>query len=151
MLVRGFSQEYPKFSTDSSGNKLVVMTLEQAQALDNKTDLLPLYEKMSTQVGQVDSSCVITIREKDEAIKSQDKVINSQKEVISGKDKELKNLRLIIENYKSTEETYKKEIDNKNKEIDLHLDKISKMRGRILIGSGIGVVVGFVAAIIIPH
>lgn len=141
--------EYPKFTTDSIGNKLVVLTLEQAQALDNKTDLLPLYEKLSTQIGSVDSSCIKTIEEKDKTITSQDKFIKNQNNLISGKDKEINNLNLQITNYKVTEEGYKKEIDNKNQEIELHLDKIKRNKGRVLIGGGIGLVVGFVTAVII--
>lgn len=141
--------EYPKFTTDSTGNKLVVFTLEQAQALDNKTDLLPLYEKMATQIGSVDSSCIKTIEEKDKTIISQDKLIKNQNNTISGKDKEINNLNSQITNYKATEENYKKEIDNKNKEIDLHLDKIKRTKGKVLIGGGIGIVVGFITAAII--
>jgi hypothetical protein len=141
--------EYPLFTVDSVGTKLVVLTLEQAQALDNKTDLLPLYEKMSTQINNVDSSCIRTIEEKDKTINSQDKLIKNKNSLIIGKDKEINNLNLQVSNYKITEETYKKEIENKNKEIDLHLNKIKRTKGKILIGGGIGLVVGFVTATIL--
>ena len=143
--------EYPKMSIDSTGNKVVILSIEQAQIIDNKLELLPLYEKMSTEIGSIDSSCIKTIYQKDEIINSQDKLIKSQKELIKGKQEEILNLNLQIKNYKLTEETYKKEIDNKNKEINLHLDKLDKMKIKVLIGGVVGFSIGFITNILIQH
>lgn len=147
-----FSQvEYPCMKVDSLGNKIVIMTLEQAQDLDNKTDLIPLLEKINTQSSQVDSSCVKNLADKDKIIDSQQKQIVNQKDLVSNKNKEIDNLNQQINNFNKVEENYKQEIDNKNKEIDLHLGQINKLKGKILIGGGVGVVLGLVAGFIISH
>ena len=39
--------DYPKVETDSLGQKIVIMTIEQAQKLDNSSDLLVLFGKLS--------------------------------------------------------------------------------------------------------
>ncbi len=143
--------DYPKMSVDSAGVRIVILTLQQAQDLDNKTELLPLYEKMITQIDRVDSTCIKTISEKDSVINSLDNQINSQKNLLSGKNKEIINLTSLIDNYKSTEETYKREIENKNKEINLHIEQINRLRGKILISGGVGVVIGFITGFIIFH
>lgn len=143
--------DYPKYTFDSTGSKLVTLTLEQAQVLDNKIELLPLYEKILNQIGNLDTLCINTIIKKEKIINFQDEKIKIQKELMDIKDKKISNTELQIENYKLTEETYKKEIENKNKEIDLHINNIKKTRGKILIGCGVGVLIGFITSILILH
>ena len=142
--------EYPICHTDSLGEKVVTMTLQQARELDNKTDLLPLYEKMSTQIGEVDSSCIKTILEKDRVITNQDKVIKESDILISTKNKQINNLENQIIVYKEVEKTYQKEIENKNKEIDLHLCKIKSLKGKVFILSGVGLIAGLITGLVIP-
>jgi hypothetical protein len=141
--------EYPCFKTDSVGQKLVIMTIEQAQSLDNNTDLIPLFEKMTGQISQVDSSCIKTIEDKDRIIDSQSKQVKSQKDLLDNKKIEIENINLQLLNCKATEDTYKKELENKNKEIDLHLGQINKLKGRIFVGGGIGVIVGLVVGLLV--
>jgi len=142
--------DYPICHTDSLGEKVVTMTIQQARELDNKTDLLPLYEKMTTQIGQVDSSCIKTISEKDKVINNQDKILKDNDKLIRVKSQQVDNLQKQISIYKEIEETYKKEIENKNKEIDLHLGKIKNLKGKVFILSGVGLITGLVAGLIIP-
>ena len=75
--------DYPKFETDSNGQQVLVMTIEQAQSLDNSTDLLALLEKQSTQIGQYDSVCVRVINDKEQVIASQKMEIVKLKETLS--------------------------------------------------------------------
>jgi len=46
-----FSQtiDYPRIETDSLGNKVVVMTIEQAQKIDNNFEILNLLTKQGTE------------------------------------------------------------------------------------------------------
>ena len=53
---QGFSQtEYPKIEQDPAGQTVVVMTLEQAQELDNATDLLALLEVANAKIADLDT------------------------------------------------------------------------------------------------
>lgn len=145
--------DYPRFETDSLGQKVIVMTIEQAQALDNKTDLIPLFEKLNVQIGSVDSACIKVINEKDMVIASQEVQLNNQKSLIVVKDKEISNLQSQIIDYKNKELTYIKEIENKDKEIKLHLDKIHKQKVKMFIGGGIGgvAIIGLVLSLLLIH
>ena len=71
--------DYPKFDIDSLGQQVVVMTIEQAQALDNNSDLLLLFEKLNSQMADYDSVCVKVINDKDNVIVSQKMEISNLK------------------------------------------------------------------------
>jgi len=55
LFTANAQKSYPCYEKDSTGQVLVVMTIEQAQSLDNNTDLLSLFEKMNSQIGTMDS------------------------------------------------------------------------------------------------
>jgi uncharacterized protein (DUF3084 family) len=142
------SQDYPIIKIDEHGKQIVIMTLEQVQRLDNQTDLIPLFEKINEDVGNLDSSCLVALSDKDKVIISLDKQLDSQKELLTNKDKEIGNLNSQLQISHQIESTYKKEIENKDTEIELHLDKIKKQKGKNLIFGGIGAVIGFIFAVI---
>ena len=145
--------DYPRFETDSLGQKVIVMTIEQAQVLDNQIELIPLFEKLNIQIGSVDSACIKVVNEKDVVIASQQVQINDQKSLLLVKDKEISNLQGQIIDYKNTELTYIKEIENKDKEIKLHLDKIHSQKVKMFIGGGIGgvAIIGLVLSLLMIH
>jgi hypothetical protein len=60
--------KYPRYEKDSTGKEVVVLTIEQAQQLDNNTDLLVLFEKVNQQIGSYDSMCIKVINQKDEVV-----------------------------------------------------------------------------------
>jgi hypothetical protein len=144
---------YPRYEIDSLGRKVIVMTIEQAQSLDNETDLLPLFEKLNVQVGEVDLSCIKVVNEKDVVIAIQEVQISNQKSLLVVKDKEISNLQAQITDYKNQEFTYIKEIENKDKEIELHLDKIHDQKVKMFIGGGIGgvTIVGLILSLLLIH
>ena len=147
-----FSQsiDYPKFEIDSLGQKVIVMTIEQAQALDNSTDLLPLYNKLDTQVGAADSACIKVIDDKNRVISQQQIQVTQQKELIKVKDLEIENLQVRINDYKNNEVIFKKQIENKDAEINLHLGKIKDQKKKMILGGSFGglAIIGLVVGII---
>lgn len=146
----GQSLEYPRFEVDSTGQKVVVMTIEQAQALDNSTDLIPLFNKLNVQVGGVDSACIKVVNDKDVVIAKQQIQINEQKQLVIIKDREITNLQSQIFDYKNTQRVSDLQLSNKDKEIKLHLDKIKDQKIKMWIGgatSGL-VIVGLILGII---
>lgn len=148
-----FSQgiEYPRYEIDSLGQKVIVMTIEQAQKLDNNSDLLALFEQLDANLNDYDSLCIKVIAEKDRVIAQQDVQISQLKSMIDNKDSQIDNLQAQISDYKNKEMGYIKEIDNKNKEIDLHVDKIKKLKTKMIVGGGLGglTIIGLVIGIIL--
>jgi hypothetical protein len=140
--LNAYSQiDYPRYIIDSLGKKVVVMTIEQAQILDNKAELLYLFEKLNSQMGEYDTVCIRVINEKEIVIAEQDVQIKMLQELNDNKDAQIENLKEQIFNYQVKEVLWQEELDNKNSEIDIHLDKIKDMRKKMIIGSIINGVV----------
>ena len=149
--LTSFSQiDYPVIHIDSLGKSVITMTIEQAQILDNKAELLELFKKANLQMGDVDSMCIRVINEKDEVIVRQEIHINELKVLIDNKDEQIENLQKRIKDYLLKEVLFKNEIDNKDKEINLHLKEIRRVKMRSLI-SGItgGVLIMTLTAVLI--
>lgn len=145
-----FSQEYPRIEKDSTGQVFVIMTLEQAQVLDNKAEILSLFEEMNTQVGQYDEICLKVINDKEEVIAKQDIHIKDLNDLNDNKDDQIFNLKNQIESYSLKNLKCEEILENKNKEIDLHKEKIRKQRNKMILGGSIGgaVISGLILLII---
>ena len=141
--LTSFSQQidYPVIHVDSLGKSVITMTIEQAQILDNKAELLALFEKANSQMDNVDSVCIRVINEKDEVIAKQDIQISELKDLVDNKNEQIENLQRRIIDYQLKEILFKKEIENKDKEINLHLGEIRRVKTKSLIGGITGGVI----------
>ena len=145
--LESFAQSgYPKFDTDSTGQKLVVLTIEQAQALDNNTDLLFMFEKLNSQIGNYDSICLKVVNEKEKVIASQTVQINNLKSALQNKDQQITNLQMTIAEQNLKIGKYEEELKNNKDEIALHKKEIGRVKRNYVIGGGIG---GFILGIVL--
>lgn len=143
--------DYPKFEIDSNGQQVVVMTIEQAQALDNGTDLLALLEKLNTQMSDYDSVCVKVINDKEAVIASQKIEISKLKESLNNKDQQIKALQGEIATYLKKIMVLEDEVANRQQVIDEKNSQIKKMKVKMVLG-GIGggaAIVGLILAILL--
>jgi uncharacterized protein (DUF3084 family) len=149
--LTAFSQDYPKIEKDSLGNQIVIMTLEQAQALDNNTDLLVLFEKLNTDISNFDSVCVKVINEKDEVINQQTIQISNLKKALNNKDDQILNLQKTVDEKDKSILILEKVIVNKDQEINLHLGEIKRVKKKSLIGGLAGgtSIIGLIIALIV--
>ncbi len=118
--------EYPRFSKDSTGQVIVEMTIEQAQKLDNNSDLLKLFEKLNLQLDNYDSVCVKVINDKDIVINEQKIEIKKLKDFVDNKDQQITVLQEKIADYILKEVLYNQELSNKDKIIK---EKDKQLRG----------------------
>lgn len=135
-----FSQEieYPRYEVDSLGQKVVVMTIEQAQKLDNNSDLLELFEQLNTQIGSYDSVCVQAINDKNVVISNQKVLIDELKNSLDTKDSAITNLQNQVTKYQVNEVILNDQITNLNQQIKLKDDKIRQQKTKMIIGGSIG-------------
>lgn len=143
---------YPRFEKDSLGNPVVVMTIEQAQKLDNNSELLVLFEKLNVQIGDYDSVCVKVLKDKDVVINEQTIQISDLKNSLNTKDAKITNLQsqIVEKNMKIANKD--SIIANKDAEINLHLDEIKRVKRKYLVGGGIGgTILGFVLGVLLLH
>jgi peptidoglycan hydrolase CwlO-like protein len=151
LTMSSFAQiDYPRIEKDSLGQEVVIMTIEQAQVIDNKLELLSLFENLNIQINNYEVICVKIINEKEEIIAKQDIQIKNLKDLNSNKDDQIENLKSQIVNYQVKETMWSEEILNKDKEIKLHKEKIDKQRNRMILGGSIGgaIISGLIAIIL---
>ena len=145
--------DYPKFETDSNGQQVIVMTIEQAQSLDNSTDLLALLEKQSTQIGSYDSICVKVINDKEQVIASQKMEIAKLKESLNNKDQQIKALQGEVAAYLKKILLLEEQVANRQQVIDEKNLQIRKMKTKMVFG-GIGggvAIIGLVLGLLLVH
>lgn len=139
ITLSSYSQiDYPRFETDSIGNKIVLLTIEQAQQLDNNTDLLVLFEKLNSDISSYDNICVRVVNEKDQVINEQTLQISKLKEALLNKDEQITNLQKTNDAQSRDIISLKKSLVNKDDEINLHLGEIKRVKTKSLIGGILG-------------
>ncbi len=149
---QAFSQtDYPRYDKDSSGQMIVLMTIEQAQALDNSTDLIALFEQLNSQIINYDSVCVKVIGEKEQVIAQQTIQINNLKGAIANKDQQIAKLQEAIVKKDETIANLDKQVKNGEDQISLNNKEIRRLKGKMAIGGSLGglAIVGLVLAILL--
>ena len=145
--------DYPRFEIDSLGQQVLVMTIEQAQNLDNGTDLLVLLQKQNTQMGQYDSVCVKVINDKEKVIASQKMEIAKLKESINNKDLQIKALQGEVASYLKKILILEDQVDNRQQVIDEKNLQLRKMKTKMIVGGlGGGVaIIGLILGLLLIH
>ena len=145
--------DYPRFEIDSLGQQVLVMTIEQAQNLDNGTDLLVLLEKQNTQMVQYDSVCVKVINDKEQVIASQKMEIAKLKESINNKDLQIKSLQGEVASYLKKILILEDQVDNRQQVIDEKNLQLRKMKTKMIVGGlGGGVaIIGLILGLLLIH
>lgn len=142
--------EYPLISIDSLGNKIVILTMEQAKFIDNKLDVLNLLQDSDDLISDMDSICIKVINEKDQIIAKQDIKISKMDSLLVNRNDQIDNLKQQISIYEQSESILLQQLDNKDIVIDLHLDRIDKLEKKTLWGgiTGGAIIVTLVAILI---
>ena len=145
--------DYPRFEIDSLGQQVLVMTIEQAQNLDNGTDLLVLLQKQNTQMGQYDSVCVKVINDKEQVIASQKMEIAKLKESINNKDLQIKALQGEVVSYLKKILILEDQVNNRQQVIDEKNLQLRKMKTKMIVGGfGGGVaIIGLILSLLLIH
>ncbi len=151
--INVFSQgiDYPRYEVDSLGQTVVIMTIEQAQKLDNNSDLLELFEQLNVQIGSYDSVCVKAVNDKNVVISEQKVLIDQLNNNLETKDLTIEALQKQVTEYQLREVMFNEQLVNLNGQIDLKDKQIRKMKTKMIIGGGIGgvAIVGLIVGILL--
>ena len=142
--------EYPRYEIDSLGQKVIVLTIEQAQKLDNNSDLLLLLEKYAQQIAEYDSVCIKTVNEKEKVIDLQKIEISKLKQNLTVKDKEIANLQGRVNEYIVKETFWNEQMKLKDETIVKKDKQISGLKSKMIWG-GVGggaAIIGLILGII---
>ena len=137
--LTAFSQtEYPKIQTDSSGMTLVIMTVEQAQELDNATDLLELLEKANAKIADLDSMFIRVVAENERVIAEQALLVKDLKKQSEIKEMRIATLLSEVSTYQSKAENLEKDIKNLEKQNQERDKEIKRLNFKVLINKSFG-------------
>ena len=133
-----FSQiEYPIAKIDDAGREVIIMTLEQAQKLDNDSDLLKLYKELDDECVKRDAICIQVINDKDKVIASQNVQIANLSQYTINKESQITTLQKTVNEYINNNSILTDQVKNRQSLIIEKDDMIGKMKRKMLFG-GIG-------------
>ena len=158
ILIMGFSLKsqvisYPILDTSKDGRVLVTMTIEQAQRLDNLTELVPILEKMGVDASDYDSACIKVVNGQNQIIATQVIEINDLKSESLIRSQEISNLQSQIENYKKDSSDCDAQKKDQDQIIKDQAKTIRKQRVKMIVGGAIeGIaIVGLIFLLVLHH
>jgi peptidoglycan hydrolase CwlO-like protein len=151
--VLAFSQtDYPRIETDSLGKKVVVMTIEQAQKIDNNLEILQLMEKAQLECDSLNMSYIRVIDNQGKQISLLELDIKHLKEQLNSKDEQITNIQTRLSNSETTNKLCEEQKLNYEKQVDILTDEVRKQKNHKIVGfivGGVGTLGGILLAILL--
>lgn len=150
--VLAFSQDYPRIETDSLGKKVVVMTIEQAQKIDNNLEILQLMERAQLECDSLNLSYIRVIDNQGKQISLLELDIKHLKEQLNSKDEQITNLQTRLSNSETANKLCEEQKLNYEKQVDILKDEVRKQKNHKIIGfivGGAGTLGGILLAVLL--
>jgi len=146
-----FSQKYPRIEKDSSGNQVVIMTVEQVQKIDNDLEILSLLEEAIIDCENLNNSYIKVIDEQKKTIANLEVSKDLLNEQLLDKDKSIENLKQRLNNAISLSDECEKQKTELNNKVDVLQKEVKHLRIRRNVGYGAGIlgVIGVILTLII--
>jgi predicted RNase H-like nuclease (RuvC/YqgF family) len=147
--------EYPSFYIVDGDTLGIIISIEQAQSLDNDLELYGLFEKMKISCDSTIKAYVVVVNEYSNQVAILETKTKSLETANQAKDNQIKELNTQIVNYKADLEKAGRQLKLKGKLIANQEKRITTLkiqRATYSIGGGvIGVVVGILIGIFAIH
>lgn len=146
-------QVYPIIETDSTGRKLVVMTYEQAQKVDNAFELIILLEKAGAECDSLTLSYVKVI----DGLKRQVSLLETDVTLYKGqvldKDRQISNIQQQLNNCEESKLACDSQITIRDNQIKLLNNEIKTLKTKRNIAYGVGIagVIGGILLVLFVH
>lgn len=149
-----FSQtiDYPRIETDSLGRKVVIMTIEQAQKVDNNLEIVNLLTKQGTECDSLNTAYLKVIDNQGKQISLLELDVKTLKEQLNDKDKQIANLQTQLSNEETSNNLCEDQKKNKDEEIKLLKKEVRKQKIQKVVGfivGGVGVIGGVLFTILV--
>jgi uncharacterized protein (DUF3084 family) len=121
--------------------------------LDNNSELLTLFEKLNSQLGEYDSTCIKVINDKEKVISIQTVEISKLKESLNIKDEQIASLQHRIAEYIVNIGILQDQVKNREDVISEKDKQIRGLKTKMIFG-GIGsgaAIVGLILGLIFIH
>lgn len=137
-----YSQGYPRIETDSLGHKFVVMTIEQAQKIDNNFELLNLLKKQGFECDSLNLYYLRVIDNYGRQVALFELDINTLRELVGDKDRQILNLTEQLTNITRTDSLCEQQKLNNEEEIKVLKKEVKTQKIKKLIGYCVGLLGG---------
>jgi hypothetical protein len=146
-----FSQKYPRIEKDSSGNQVVIMTIEQVQKIDNDLEILSLLEEAIIDCENLNNSYIKVIDDQKKTIANLEISKSLLGDQIVDKDKAIANLQERLNNSISLSNECEKQKTELNNKVDVLQKEVRHLKIRRNIGYGAGIlgVLGVILTLVI--
>jgi len=145
--------DYPSFYIVGGDTLGIIISIEQAQSLDNDLELYGLFEKMKISCDSTIKAYVVVVNEYSNQVAILETKTKSLETANQAKDVQIKELNGQIANYKSDLEKAGRQLKLKSKVITNQEKRITNLKiqrtaytiGGGLVGIGIGILIGIFA------
>lgn len=152
--ILSFSQiTYPRIEKDSLGNKVVIMTIEQVQKIDNNLEILNLLNLQGLQCDSLNTAYLKVIDNLGKQVSLLELDVKKLKEQIKDKDSQIANLQLQLTNSEMNSQLCDEQKGLKDKEVTVLKKEVRKQKLQKFVGFGVGLaaIVGSIYLLIVPH
>ncbi len=136
--VNQLKSDYPKIETDSMGIKVVIMTIEQAQKIDNNLDVLTLLEKAGVQCDSLNKAYLKVIDNLGKQVSILELDVKKLKDQIKDKDLQISNLQDRLNNESISNGLCEEQKNKKDEEIKLLKKEVRKQKRQKVVGFIVG-------------
>lgn len=143
------SNETPRYLIENGDTVGIVLSVEQVQNLDNKVELLYLFEKLQMNCDSVNSYYIEVINRSDEKIGLLEAKISDLISQGNVKDNLIVNLRTQVSKLEEDSELCNTQILNKDKEIKLLKEDLRKEKIKKWLSTSGNIALGIIAVILI--
>lgn len=144
--------DYPTIYTDSLGQRVITMTIEQAQILDNDTDLLIEFKKLA-DADEIEKIAYINVINSNNIIIASQKIeISKLNLTIDGKSNEIAELKNRLNEYSINNSILNEKFNKSQLIVNEKNKQLTNLKTKMIIG-GIGgaiAIVALIAIILIP-
>lgn len=152
--VLSFSQPtYPRIEKDSLGNKVVVMTVEQAQKIDNNLEILNLLNVQGSQCDSLNTAYLKVIDKLGKQVSLLELDVKKLKDQIKDKDSQIANLQVQLKNSEESNKLCDDQKVLKDQEVTVLKKEVRKQKLQKFVGFGVGLaaIVGSIYLLLVPH
>ena len=147
--------EYPSYYIVDGDTLGIIISIEQAQSLDNDLELLGLFEKMKISCDSTIKAYVVVVNQYSNQVAILETKVQSLETTNKAKDEQIKELNSRILNYKMDLEKAGNQLKIKSEIISNQEKRITGLklqRATYSVGAGvIGVVVGILVGVFAIH
>lgn len=137
--IFAFSQiEYPRIETDSLGNKVIIMTIAQAQKIDNNMEILKLLTLQSSQCDSLSTAYLKVIDNLGKQVALLELDVNTLKSQMMDKDAQISNLQQQLSNSETINNLCEVQKNKQDQEIALLKKEVRKQKLQKVVGFAIG-------------